>query len=148
MQNIKLHSEKNGESKRAVCYRLFFFNISFGFSCLPSHPDLHHFSETSLDGISFSSCLSPSLHYFLTVPGRARAGDRGRDMSGGRGTSLRPPRPPHFSSLQTAGGGQIMLNVINLPDSWKSDMHELQRNLFYFAMKRFCIMRKKMSSVP
>lgn len=41
-----------------------------------------------------------------------------------------------------------MLNVINLPDSWKSDMHELQRNLLYFSMKCFCIMRKKMSSVP
>lgn len=24
-----------------------------------------------------------------------------------------------------------MLNVINLPDSWKSDMHELQRNLLF-----------------
>lgn len=138
MQNIKLPRRKEW-GERAVCYRLFFFNISFSFSCLPSPPDLHHFSETSLDGISFSGCLSPAFHYFLTVPERVWAGGGGeKDVAAPRVSQI-------FSGCPKAGRGvrvrweggewgamKIMLNVINLPDSRKSDMHELRRNLFLF----------------
>lgn len=133
MQNTKLpHRKDRGE--QAICYRLFFFNVSFSFSCFPSYAYLHHFSGTALAGFSFSSCLSAAIHYFLTVPERAWAG--------GGGEADEPS--PHVSALfkqfgkSGVGGGRtaahtipITLNVINLPDSWKSDMHELQRNLLF-----------------
>lgn len=56
---------------------------------------------------------------------------------------------PHLAVFRSQGETlQIMLNMINILNSLKYDMHELQWNLFYFPMKCFCIMRKKMSSMP
>lgn len=81
-----------------------------------------------------------SISLFLNCPWKGL----GRRWRGeGRGCA---PRLPNFQRLPKGGQGgacarweggeggamKIMLNVINLPDSWKSDMHELRRNLFLF----------------